>query len=401
MSNTSNNPYYSDLTGQLQCTFIRSVDSGTSGDCTLITGEVNGLIDLGADPTLSKVKEKIWSKGTKTLVDGVEQVKLDFVVLTHFHKDHVTSDIQSAIANLDDKDYGINMDDCIFYLPHAGLELGYTETESSWEPINKAFRFYPSNENKQEPNLPVLKGIEDACLTALHNVYPSSYSNHVKRPQAFNGHPEGKDWREEAIEEVFNDHLKLSFLNVNPDNYPDYYEYTGSNQNWANHGTDYNAFSMLTILEHYNHKFVFTGDMVKPAQEKYANWVTGCDVYKVEHHGLEYNTSDKWLNALNPKYAVICNYDSYYLPESYQTTYPRDNEFTNRKTVQQLASKGCMILSTHDKDFIDINSTYEKLWVDTDVIPDYHVGPGYLNATYPYYVKRFQHIKKELTMSRF
>ena len=386
------NPYYSDLTGTLQCTFIRPDGASENGDCTLITGEVNGLIDLGGDPSLTTVRNQIKAKGTRTLVGSNEVVKLDFVVLTHYHSDHVTSDISTALDNLI-LDPEINLDDCVFYLPHNGLDLTYTGSGENWSPNNTDFNIFIDDKTSVKyPRIKKLRDRQVACENKLATLYGASFSQHVKKPIAYNGERIGKTWREEAVTEEFNDHLKISFLNVDSVNYQSYYPYTVSNQNWANHGTNYNAFSMLTIIEHYNHKFVFSGDMVKPAQDIYARWVTDCDVYKVEHHGLEYNTSDTWLNALSPKYAVICKYAPYYQSGDFETRYPRDNEFTNRKTIQQLASKGAIILSTHDSQTIDINSTYEKLWVDTDVVSAFHLGPGYVNTSYPYYVAAMKRV---------
>lgn len=390
MSNTLNNPYYSDLTGQLQCTFIRSVDNGTSGDCTLITGEVTGLIDLGADPTLERVRGKIWEKGTRTLVGSDEKVKLDFVVLTHYHADHVTSDIASAINSLS-TDSRIDLSSCVFYLPHNRLDLTYTGSGETWEAENYGFRIYTDeNTGIKYPRIKQIRDRQTACENKLTEYYGSSATTHIIKPVASNDDPLNTTWEETAVEKVFNDHLKLSFLNVNPDNYLDYYPYTGSNQNWADHGTDYNAFSMLTILEHYNHKFVFTGDMVMPAQEKYVDWITDCDVYKVEHHGLEYNTSDKWLNALNPRYAVICKYSDTieYNPDgSYygEVSFNRDDEYTYRKTVQHLAAKGTKIFSTYDSESVVIESTIDALKVLEGNTYTHLYGNLGFNVTYPYF----------------
>ena len=124
--------------------------------------------------------------------------------------------------------------------------------------------------------------------------------------------------------------------------------------------------------------------MSKPAQAYYYSLVRDCDVYKVEHHGLEYHTNDLWLNELNPKYAVICQYSD--LSSDYYNLYfPRDDEFTYRKTVQHLAAKGTQVFSTYDSDSVLIESTEEDLRVLTGETYSYPYGDVGFNTTYPYF----------------
>ena len=61
------------------------------GDCFLISGTVNGIIDLGNEPTCYSLIRKIRERNI---------TKIDFVVLSHYHLDHVTSNFAAALGNL-------------------------------------------------------------------------------------------------------------------------------------------------------------------------------------------------------------------------------------------------------------------------------------------------------------
>lgn len=56
-------------------------------------------------------------------------------------------------------------------------------------------------------------------------------------------------------------------------------------------------------------KFLFTGDLPSPAENKLLSSAVApelrADILKVAHHGSKYSTSDAWLKAVQPKAAVI------------------------------------------------------------------------------------------------
>ena len=61
---------------------------------------------------------------------------------------------------------------------------------------------------------------------------------------------------------------------------------------------------------HHNHRFLFSGDVEELAQSKIYSNFPNIDVYKVEHHSLNLNTNQEYLNRITPKYAIIQNYRS-------------------------------------------------------------------------------------------
>lgn len=77
--------------------------------------------------------------------------------------------------------------------------------------------------------------------------------------------------------------------------------------NTINYGENKNNYSLVIKLTFYNNTFLFTGDAEKESEDdmikKKAN--LNCDLLKVGHHGSDSSTSEVFLKAVSPKYAVI------------------------------------------------------------------------------------------------
>ncbi|MGN0140825.1 MAG: ComEC/Rec2 family competence protein [Roseburia sp.] len=73
------------------------------------------------------------------------------------------------------------------------------------------------------------------------------------------------------------------------------------------YGTELNDWSVAILLQHGENRFLFTGDAGEAAEEDMlANGISlSADVYQVGHHGSKYSTSQAFLDAVNPAYAVI------------------------------------------------------------------------------------------------
>lgn len=69
-----------------------------------------------------------------------------------------------------------------------------------------------------------------------------------------------------------------------------------------------NNYSVVVKIIYGNNKFLFTGDAEYVSEYEILdnNIDISADVLKVGHHGSYTSTSDKFLNAVKPKYAVIC-----------------------------------------------------------------------------------------------
>ena len=98
---------------------------------------------------------------------------------------------------------------------------------------------------------------------------------------------------------------------------------------------DDNDNSLVIKLKYKNVSYLFTGDSEEKAETEMLNNHTDLNstVLKVSHHGSGNATTQKFLNAVSPEYAIISAGDeNKYLP--------------NRKTVDRLKNSGAEILRT-------------------------------------------------------
>ncbi|MBQ3021290.1 MAG: MBL fold metallo-hydrolase [Bacilli bacterium] len=75
--------------------------------------------------------------------------------------------------------------------------------------------------------------------------------------------------------------------------------YTGEDE------SDLNNSSIVLKLTYFNTSYLFTGDIEEEVEKIILNKDIASDVLKVGHHGSKYSTSDKFLNLVNPKHAII------------------------------------------------------------------------------------------------
>lgn len=75
--------------------------------------------------------------------------------------------------------------------------------------------------------------------------------------------------------------------------------YVGNDKN------DLNDTSIVMKITYYNNSFLFTGDISSEVEKKILNKDLKSDVLKVAHHGSDYSSTDKFLDLVDPKYAVI------------------------------------------------------------------------------------------------
>lgn len=251
----------------------------TYGDCCVISGSVNGIIDFGYEPSCFALKGKLLQLGVN---------KLDFCVISHYHNDHITTDFAGALSNLIGA--GIDFSECTFYLPHKGINWGsFTGNEENWQ----------------------------ARETAVKSTLTTN----------------GIRWVEPDDLEEFQltTGIKLRFSNIG--NYTDYYGYM-LNQNQVNVGhTMYNQFSMVTEIYVYDRVALFTGDITAPAQSLLAGLYRNVDIYKIEHHAMEQYCPPKWLNAFKPEVTLLCNYSSLYVEEPWRLLRPSLTSKANQGSI--------------------------------------------------------------------
>lgn len=109
-------------------------------------------------------------------------------------------------------------------------------------------------------------------------------------------------------------------------------------------GSDANARSMvLRIDDKYGHKGLFVGDINDKAENILINDDRTCavDFIKVAHHGSKYSSTERFLNEIKPRVAIIsCGRNTYGHP--------------HKSTLERLENVGASIYKTIDLGQIDI-----------------------------------------------
>ena len=115
-----------------------------------------------------------------------------------------------------------------------------------------------------------------------------------------------------------------------------------------NNEDNLNDSSIVLKLEYYNNTFLFMADASKSVEKKIINSDIFADVIKIGHHGSSYSSSDKFIDKVNPTYAVISVGDNNY-------------KHPNSKVLKMLEKKDIKVLRT------DLNGTI-KLVSDGNTI---------------------------------
>ena len=126
---------------------------------------------------------------------------------------------------------------------------------------------------------------------------------------------------------------------------------------------DLNDSSVVTKLKYQNTTFLFTGDAPVGVEEEMLDFYCQAearasadpcelesDVLKVGHHGSRYSTSEEFLEAVNPQYAVIS------AGEGNQFGHP------HRQTLVRLQQVGATVLRTDEVGNIGFVSDGYRVW---------------------------------------
>lgn len=302
------------------------------GDCVLVTGSVNGVVDLGWDPSITALRQKMQDLDVK---------KLDFVIISHYHNDHITDNFPAALGNLIGS--GVDLSDCVFYLPHRGIDWSlFNGPEENWA------------------------GREAAVKGAITG--------------------QGLTWYEPAnLEEVqLTTGIKLRFSNIG--DYTDYYDYELSQNNVPMGHTMYNCFSMVTELYVYDRVILFAGDITQVAQEKLAGLYNNVEIYKIEHHALETCCPANWLNSFSPQYVLLCNYSGLYIDSS--GSMPQN---LLRPCLTAKLNQGAVLVQSQ------YDTTLEVSYTGTDVIE----GAGFKGGIITRPVRQMLHYGDNLNNIRY
>lgn len=132
--------------------------------------------------------------------------------------------------------------------------------------------------------------------------------------------------------------------------------------------TEANNYSPIMVLSYGNSKFMFVGDIESSVEEEFLSYYNSVlnnfdvDVLKVSHHGSKNSTTNEFLQAVKPEYAVIScgNNNSYAHP--------------NNETIDRLINNNCKILRTDTTSSIvfGVNSQNFVYQTSYDFISSYH-----------------------------
>jgi len=244
---------------------INFLDIG-QGDCIIIEfpDGRNMIIDSGDESHTDERKEQdITPKDTiKSFTDANNIDTFDYVLLTHSDSDH-SANMSWVIDNYNVK---------YIFRPATFCN-------------DKLVKDIPMDFNK------LVLGSEVATNDNYANFIISAYNSNAKS-EIFN---KNSDFSNEII--YGDKKYSYSFDFLTPVANKDEISYSNLND-----------YSPLLLLEYGGRKVMFTGDAEKAVIKEYLdNYTSGhnIDVLKVGHHGSKTSTTDAFLDAIDPEYAII------------------------------------------------------------------------------------------------
>ncbi len=119
--------------------------------------------------------------------------------------------------------------------------------------------------------------------------------------------------------------------------------------------SDLNSNSVVLRVDHKKDCFLLTGDAEDPSERfMMNNDIANCEVLKVAHHGSKHSTSMEWLNAIQPKIAVIS------VGEGNRYKHPAQD------TLNRLERSGTEIHRTDLEGTVTLISTGRGITVETE-----------------------------------
>ncbi len=130
------------------------------------------------------------------------------------------------------------------------------------------------------------------------------------------------------------------------------------------YGSETNNWSIGLVLQYGENRFLFTGDADQDAEKDILaeGEDVSADVYKTSHHGSKTGSSEEFLDAVDPEYAVIsCGEENKYGHPSAQT-------------LNRLRTRGIKVFRTDNQGTIVASSDGKKITWNTS--PDTSWTPG-------------------------
>lgn len=273
----------------------------------LKNGNNVAMIDTGFEGQFENIKEYL---------DKMEIKKIEFILLTHFHRDHYGS-IPSII-----KDYNV---DKVYFKNYSALD----KTTAWGSPADDQYRLSEYNKS-----IDIKKIIEENSeLIEVENINSIKFDRYELK--LYNN--------SNSIKDIYYDN-----------DYEDSYHKILFSENQ-------NSLAIFLKVNGVNVFFggdIFDRESIHPKAD-YVNYQIASsineeiDIYKVPHHGTVHCNSEKTLDIYKPKIAVITNGEEYLKKES---TIYQDLMRVNKDVKILLTEKNNIVIKISDSGCI----SYEK-----------------------------------------
>lgn len=229
----------------------------------------------------------------KTAIDNLGITKFDYMIITHIHSDH-TGNIQNFINTYD-------FSECTCWI---GMKPDFTNHAAQ---IDETESDYDNVINLLQTN-------------NINPIVPQNDSYYV-----------------------IDENTKLHFLNTSQEIAENYY---GAITEWRTEAKlNYNHFSLVTEIMHFNNVIMATGDIEKPVEEGILPYVHKVNVMTTPHHGVNKDAYKPFYKATMPEYSL-----SMYITQSETWLH---NYFKSFRYLEEL---GCKMITA--KWTIPVNGLY-------------------------------------------
>lgn len=254
------------------------------------------MIDTGLESQFIEIKEYLDKMGIK---------KIDFILLTHFHRDHYGS-IPSLVKNYDV--------DKVYFKNYSVLDI----TTSSGTLANDEYRL--DEYNKSIEMKKIIK--ENSSLIEIENIKEIFFGKY--KIKLYN--------TDNLVKKIYNDksckatYNKILF-NENQNSLAAFMKINGINVFFGGDISDQKTLSSKSSYVNYQ--------IAKKINEQ-------IDIYKVPHHGTNNCNSRRTLNIYKPKIAIITNGEEYIENES---TIIQDLKYANKDSKILLTEKNSIVIT--------------------------------------------------------
>lgn len=220
----------------------------------------NLIYDTGTSAQWSTIQSAIESLGI---------TKFDYVIISHPHADH-TGNIQNLINNFD----------CLDAKWYVGMKPDY---ENHSADMGEPESYYDN----------MIAGIESNGITPI---VPEDLST-------------------ETVDSIYD--CELKFYNTDPTIAENYY---GRYAEWKldeYKAINYNDFSLMVEIRFKDTKYLLTGDIERPVEDEYAQYMSNVDMITMPHHGSNQDANREFYFTLMPKFSLCTLPDNAAHPEDY------------------------------------------------------------------------------------